>query len=70
MSIKDFSNLSPEDKQKALKDVNSRQSSFDVEQKLRGFDPLHLEHRLPDLDDTGMFEKSKLPRPQQPISKQ
>ena len=70
MSIKDFSNLSPEDKQKALKDVNSRQSSFDVEQKLREFDPLHLEHRLPDLDDTGMFEKSKLPRPQQPISKQ
>lgn len=70
MSIKDFSNLSPEDKQKALKEVNNKRSSLNIEEKLRGFDPLHLEHRLPELDDTGMFEKSKLPRPQQPISKQ
>lgn len=70
MSIKDFSNLSPEDKQKALKEVNSRRSSFNIEQKLRDLDPLHLEHRLPELDDTGLYEKSRLPRPQQPISKQ
>lgn len=70
MSIKDFNNLSPEEKQEALKNLSSKRSLFEIEEKLREFDPLHLEHRLPELDDTGMFERSRLPRPQQPISKQ
>lgn len=70
MSIKEFNELSPEEKQEALKNIDSRRSLFEVEKKLREFDPFHLEHRLPELDDTGMFEKSNLPRPRQPISKQ
>jgi len=70
MSIKEFNDLSPEEKEIALKNLNSKRSLFEIEKKLLEFDPLHLEHRLPELDDTGMFERSKLPRPRQPISKQ